>query len=125
MARRTTNSTAKSLALARRFGREDDVLALNFLVASGVKDSSTFNPFATGNPDALRELLASQLGEQQVNDSNGVFRGRAIALIGTMAPVLVYMRDVKGISDQHRDHPVRPGTEGHLDAGHAKALSGA
>jgi intracellular multiplication protein IcmO len=85
------------MALARRFGREDDVLALNFLVASGVKDSSTFNPFATGNPDALRELLASQLGEQQANDSNGVFRGRAIALIGTMAPVLVYMRDVKGI----------------------------
>ena len=29
------------LALARRFGREDDVLCLNFMVASGVKDSET------------------------------------------------------------------------------------
>ena len=86
------------LALARRFGREDDVLALNFLVASGVKESSTFNPFATGNADAIRELLASQLGEQNSADSNGVFRGRAVALIGTMAPVLVYMRDEMGIS---------------------------
>jgi intracellular multiplication protein IcmO len=86
------------LALARRFGREDDVLALNFLVASGVKESSTFNPFATGNADAIRELLASQLGEQQATDNNGVFRGRAIALIGTMAPVLVYMRDEMGIA---------------------------
>ncbi|MGI4794304.1 MAG: hypothetical protein ACRYG8_09535, partial [Janthinobacterium lividum] len=31
------------LALARRLGREDDVLALNFLVASGDKDSNTCN----------------------------------------------------------------------------------
>ena len=84
-------------ALARSFGREDDVLALNFLTASGIKESNTFNPFATGNADAIRELLASQLGEQQANDSNGVFRARAIALIGTMAPVLVWMRDHKGV----------------------------
>ena len=81
------------LALARRFGREDDVLALNFLVASGEKDSNTFNPFSSGNADAIRELLVSQLGEQQSSDSNGVFRGRAVALIGTIAPVLTWMRD--------------------------------
>jgi intracellular multiplication protein IcmO len=85
------------LALARRFGREDDVLALNFLVASGARDSNTFNPFASGNADAIRELLASQLGEQRAEDPNGVFRSRAIALIGTIAPVLVWMRDHKGI----------------------------
>ena len=87
----------EALALARRFGREDDVLALNFLVASGVKDSNSFNPFATGNADAIRELLASQLGEQRSDDANGVFRGRAIALVGSMAPVLVWMRDHKGV----------------------------
>jgi intracellular multiplication protein IcmO len=85
------------LALARRFGREDDVLALNFLVASGEKQSNTFNPFATGNADAIRELLASQLGEQTAQDSNGVFRARAVALIGTIAPVLTWMRDHRGV----------------------------
>ncbi len=85
------------LALARHFGREDDVLVLNFLVASGDKDSHSFNPFATGNADAIRELLASQLGEQRSEDSNGVFRARAVALIGTIAPVLVWMRDQKGV----------------------------
>src|SRR5271169_5068814 len=74
------------MALARRFGREDDVLALNFLVASGIKESSRYNPFATGNADALREMLASQLGEQVANDTNGVFRDRAITLIGILAP---------------------------------------
>ena len=32
------------LALARRFGREDDVLCLNFMVASGVKDFEHLQP---------------------------------------------------------------------------------
>ncbi|WP_158803511.1 type IV secretory system conjugative DNA transfer family protein [Acidisoma sp. L85] len=86
------------LALARRYGREDDVLTLNFLTASGIKESNTFNPFAPGNADAIRELLASQLGEQRSDDANGVFRGRAVGLIGTVAPVLVWMRDHRGIS---------------------------
>ncbi|MEO8714329.1 MAG: type IV secretion system DNA-binding domain-containing protein [Acetobacteraceae bacterium] len=88
----------KVLALARRFGREDDERLLNFMVASGVKDSHSFNPFAIGNADALRELLASQLGEPAQNDANGVFRERAVALIGTMTPALVWLRDHKGIA---------------------------
>jgi intracellular multiplication protein IcmO len=85
------------LALARRFGREDDVRVLNFMVASGLKDSHTFNAFATGNADAIRELLASQLGDAAQNDANGVFRERAVALIGTIAPVLVWLRDHKDV----------------------------
>ncbi|SFK80803.1 intracellular multiplication protein IcmO [Methylocapsa palsarum] len=84
-------------ALARRFGRIDDVLCLNLLVASGTRESNTFNPFGTGNADAIRELLASQLGEQGQSDSNGVFRDRAVALIGTITPALVWLRDNKGI----------------------------
>ena len=88
----------KVLALARRFGREDDVRVLNFMVASGLKDSHSFNPFAIGNADAIRELLASQLGDQAQNDPNGVFRERAVALIGTIAPVLVWLRDHKGVA---------------------------
>jgi intracellular multiplication protein IcmO len=85
------------LALARRFGREDDVLCLNFMVASGVRDSNTFNPFAVGNADAIGEMLSSQLGESAAGDSNQVFRDRAVALVGTLAPVLVWMRDHKGV----------------------------
>ena len=99
---------ADILALARRFGREDDVFVLNFLTASlpgiglgGIpsdSQSNTFNPFSTGNADAIRELLVSQLGESNPSDANGVFRGRAVALLGTMAPVLVWMRDYRGIN---------------------------
>lgn len=87
----------KVLALARRFGREDDVRVLNFMVASGVKDSHSFNPFSVGNADAIRELLASQLGERTDTDPNGVFRERAVALIGTITPVLVWLRDHRGV----------------------------
>ncbi len=87
----------KVLGMARRFGREDDVRVLNFMVASGVKDSHSFNPFSIGNADAIRELLASQLGDQAQNDANGVFRERAVALLGTIAPVLVWLRDYKGV----------------------------
>src|SRR5271166_5190444 len=86
------------LALARRFGREDDVLCLNFMVASGAKESNTFNPFSVGNADAIGEMLSSQLGEAAGGDSNQVFRDRAVALVGTMAPVLVWMRDNKGVA---------------------------
>jgi intracellular multiplication protein IcmO len=86
------------LALARRFGREDDVLHLNLLVASGSKESNSFNPFAAGNADQIREMMVSQLGEQSAHDSNGVFRGRAVALIGSVVPALVWLRDHVGIS---------------------------
>jgi intracellular multiplication protein IcmO len=85
------------LALARRFGREDDVLHLNLLVASGSKDSHTFNPFAAGNADEIREMVVSQLGDQGGNDSNGIFRIRAVALMGAIVPVLTWIRDYKGI----------------------------
>ena len=83
------------MALARRFGREDDLRVLNFMVASGSKHSDRFNPFSIGNPDAIKELLASQLGEQAQNDQNGVFRERAVSLIGTITPALVWLRDNK------------------------------
>jgi intracellular multiplication protein IcmO len=87
----------KVLALARRFGRDDDVRVLNFMVASGIKDSHTWNVFATGNADAIRELLASQLGDKNPHDTNSLFLGRAVALISTIAPVLVWLRDKKGV----------------------------
>lgn len=94
--------------LTRRFGRDDDMRVLNLLTASLPAEATahgynphsqtnSYNPFASGNADALQELVASQLGEAPANDANGVFRGRAVALIGTLTPVLVWMRDHKGI----------------------------
>ena len=90
---------AEILALARRFGREDDVLALNFLVASGNKDTNTFNPFAWGNADDIRELLVSLIeANAKSGSSNGneVFMNRAVSLLGALIPALVWLRDYKG-----------------------------
>lgn len=86
-------------ALARKYGREDDVLALNFLVASGNKDSATWNPFAWGNADVIRELLVSQIEANPGGDKGGnhVFMARAVALLGALTPTLVWMRDTKGV----------------------------
>ena len=91
---------ADVLALARLYGREDDVMALNFLVASGNKDSMTFNPFAWGNANVIRELLVSQI-ESNPNGgdkgANHIFMARAITLMGALTPVLVWMRDAHGV----------------------------
>ncbi len=91
---------AEILALARKFGREDDVLALNFLVASGNKDTNTFNPFAWGNADVIRELLVSQIEagpKGAASSGNEVFMARAVSLLGALTPALVWLRDNKGI----------------------------
>ena len=89
---------ANVLGLARKFGREDDVLVLNFLVAAGHKDSNTFNPFAYCNADVLRELLISQIESNPGGKGNNeVFMQRAGSLLGALAPVLVWMRDHRAV----------------------------
>ena len=91
---------ANVLALARKYGREDDVLALNFLVATGSKHSATFNPFAWGNADVIRELLVSQIESNPTGGDKGgnhIFMQRATALLGALTPTLVWMRDFKGV----------------------------
>jgi len=55
------------------------------------------NPFNC-DADTLRGLLVSLLDEEELLASgNAVFRGRAVALIGTAAPMLVWVREHKGV----------------------------
>ena len=54
------------------------------------------NAFVLGNADAIGEMLSSPLGEPAPGDAN-VFRERAAALVGALTPVLVWMRDHKGV----------------------------
>lgn len=87
---------AKVYALARRYGREDDVFVWNFLTLDG-KDSMTCNPFGPADPDMIREILVGQLTEPGREGNGGVFFGRAVGFLGAIAPVLAWMRDEKGI----------------------------
>lgn len=91
---------AKARALLRRAGREDCLYALNLIVASGNKDTNTWNPFAWGNADFIREMLISQIeANPRGGNSNGneVFMARAVALMGALTPALVWIRDEKGV----------------------------
>lgn len=91
---------ADVMALSRRVLRDDDVMDLNFLVATGRKHTNTFNPFAFCNADVLRELLVSQIEDNPqgpASDPNGVFKAGAVALLGSLAPVLVWLRDNKRV----------------------------
>ena len=87
---------AKIFALARRYGREDDVFVWNFLTLDG-RDSMTCNPFGPASADTIREILVGQLTEPGQQGNGGVFFGRAVGFLGAIAPVLTWMRDEKGI----------------------------
>ena len=87
---------AKVFALARRYGREDDVFVWNFLTLDG-RDSMTCNPFGPASADTIREILVGQLTEPGQQGNGGVFFGRAVGFLGAIAPVLTWMRDEKGV----------------------------
>jgi intracellular multiplication protein IcmO len=61
------------------------------------RHANRFNAFVRGNARAIGEILSSPLGEAAPGDANGVFRERAAALVGALTPVLVWMRDHKGV----------------------------
>jgi len=61
------------------------------------KENRSMNAFATGNADTIRELLTGPSGDLATNDSDPVWRGRAVALIGAVVPALVWLRDNKGV----------------------------
>ncbi len=102
---------AKVYAMARRFGREDDLLVLNFMTgnrdpsaAGGKILSNTLNPFSTGSSDALTQMMTSLLDSA---GGDAMWQGRAIALLTGIMRALCWLRD-QGYMDlnvsQLRDH---------------------
>lgn len=85
-------------ALARTFGLEDQVKVIN-LLQSGDKRTNTFNPFATCSATALVELLTSQIepGHGGGGDNSKVFTDRARALLATLAPIIVWLREHRSV----------------------------
>jgi len=61
------------------------------------RHTNRVNAFVVGNAGAIGEILSSLIGEPAPGDANGVFRERAAALVGALTPVLVWMRDHKGV----------------------------
>lgn len=93
---------AKIFSLARIFGREDDVLVLNFMTGNAdttIKRSdrlsNTYNPFSVGSASSLTQLLVNLM---DASDGKGdMWKGRAISFIATILPCLVDKRDFGGL----------------------------
>jgi Type IV secretory pathway, VirD4 components len=103
---------AKVYALARRFGREDDLLVLNFMTGNqdigssdGKLRSNTLNPFATGSSDTLTQMVVSLMDE--TGGDGAMWKGRATAMFTGVMRALTWLRD-QGMIDLNvgeiRDH---------------------
>ena len=89
---------AKVYAMARRFGREDDLLVLNFM--TGNKDlgasggellSNTLNPFSNGSSDGLTQMVVSLMDD--VGGDGAMWKGRATAMLTGVMRALCWLRD--------------------------------
>lgn len=91
---------ASIFSMARRMGREDDVLVINFM--TGARDivgaqekrlSNTMNPFANGSSSMLTELVTNLMDSASASPDADMWKGRAIVFVGALMKILVYMRD--------------------------------
>lgn len=91
---------AKIFSMARKMGREDDVLLINFM--TGARDivgpqerrlSNTMNPFANGSSSMLAQLVVSLMDSSSNSPDGDMWKGRAIVFVEALMKVLVYMRD--------------------------------
>lgn len=84
--------------LARRFGRDDDILTINFITsgrnlsrAQVDKVTNTFNMMADTSDGMLIEFLNNLLDDGGGGD--GMWKGRAMTFIAAITRVLTYLRD--------------------------------
>ncbi len=84
-------------ALVRRFGRDDDLLVLNYMTGnSDVRaPSNTMNPFSSGSASYLVNMLVSLMPESE--GDNAMWKERAVSLVGSIMPVLTWKRDNQDI----------------------------
>lgn len=89
----------KIFAMARRCGREDDVMVLNFMQAgadpferkkSTLRDSNTMNPMARGSGDFITNLITSMLTE--VSGDSAGWREKAVGMLEAVIRAIVYLR---------------------------------
>ncbi len=92
-----TDLWASLFALARRFGRDDDLLVLNYMTANSDNGavSNTMNPFSNGSASFLANMIVSLMPD--AGGDNAMWKERAIALMGALMPALTWKRDHAGL----------------------------
>ncbi|MCC7304949.1 MAG: type IV secretion system DNA-binding domain-containing protein [Alphaproteobacteria bacterium] len=84
-------------ALCRRFGRDDDLLVLNYMTGNSdtKSPSNTMNPFSSGSASYLTNMLVSLMPESE--GDNAMWKERAVSLASAMMPVMTWKRDNQDI----------------------------
>jgi intracellular multiplication protein IcmO len=84
-------------AMARRFGRDDDLLIMNYMTgnATGRVASNTMNPFSSGSASYLTNMLVSLMPDSE--GDNAMWKERAVALVSALMPCLVWKRENQNI----------------------------
>ncbi len=92
-----TDLWASLFALARRFGRDDDLLILNYMTANSDAGatSNTMNPFSNGSASYLTNMVTSLMPD--AGGDNAMWKERAVALLGALMPALTWKRDKGGL----------------------------
>ncbi len=92
-----TDLWASLYAIARRFGRDDDLLVLNYMTANSDSGavSNTMNPFANGSASYLTNMVTSLMPD--AGGDNAMWKERAVALMGALMPALTFKRDKQGL----------------------------
>ena len=80
-------------AMARRFGRDDDLLIMNYMTGNvgGRVPSNTMNPFSSGSAGYLTNMLTSLMPDAE--GDNAMWKERAVALVSALMPCLVWKRE--------------------------------
>jgi len=84
-------------SLARRFGRDDDLLVLNYMTANSdeAATSNTMNPFSNGSASYLSNMIVSLMPD--AGGDNAMWKERAVALMFALMPALTWKRDKQGL----------------------------
>ncbi len=92
-----TDLWASLFALARRFGRDDDLLVLNYMTANSDNGavSNTMNPFSNGSASYLTNMVTNLMPD--AGGDNAMWKERAVALLGALMPALTWKRDKGGL----------------------------
>ncbi len=84
-------------SLARRFGRDDDVLVLNYMTGNSDNSSrsNSLNPFSIGSASYLVQMMVGLMDDS--GGDNAMWKGRAISLLSALLPALTWKRDNQGL----------------------------
>jgi intracellular multiplication protein IcmO len=84
-------------SLARRFGRDDDLLVLNYMTANSDEGSTSnsMNPFSNGSASYLSNMIVQLMPD--AGGDNAMWKERAVALMFALMPALTWKRDNQGL----------------------------